>query len=175
MELIPDRAPVTAVLDTHIWLEWLLWESPRVAPLRLAHAAGALLLLHSAPTQEEWRRVLGYTQFMLTPERIDALVGAHRVLSHCVPELSAGAALALPKCRDLDDQKFLELCVAGGAELLLTRDKKLRKAGRGRVYKNLGLRVITLETWLAEQSNDTVTDTFPPRPHETKKPADAGF
>ena len=51
-----EHEPNIAVLDTHIWLEWLLWRSPRLEPLRVEHAAGRLQILCSTETLAEWRR-----------------------------------------------------------------------------------------------------------------------
>ena len=137
-----------AVLDTHIWLEWLLWRSPRLEPLRVKHAAGSLQILHSVETLAEWRRVLGYPQFAQTPEQIDALCLEFTELSQCRDLMPESERSKLPKCRDPDDQKFLELCVVGGANWLITRDKKLRKIGKHKVYKLLGLQVNTLESYV---------------------------
>jgi putative PIN family toxin of toxin-antitoxin system len=143
------KAILTVVLDTHICLEWFLWDSPRLTPLRLAHAAGFLTLLNSLETRQEWRRVLAYPQFALSLERIDKYCADYHALAILTPTLTAEQALSLPKCRDLDDQKFLELSMAANAQFLITRDKKLRKIGRHKFYKAAGLQVLTLEAFLA--------------------------
>jgi predicted nucleic acid-binding protein len=145
---VPDALHI-AVLDTHIWLEWLLWCSPRLEPLRVKHAAGLLTLFASSETAAEWRRVLGYAQFAQTPEQIDALCVAFAQLNQCGALMPEVERVKLPKCRDLDDQKFLELSVVSGAKWLLTRDKKLRKIGKHKYFKALGLRVLPLEEYLA--------------------------
>ena len=138
-----------AVLDTHIWLEWLLWRSPRLEPLRVQHAAGRLRILHSVETLAEWRRVLGYQQFCQTAEQIEALCLEFTELTQACELMPDAARNRLPKCRDPDDQKFLELCVVGAAAWLITRDKKLRKIGKHKVFKALGLQVNTLESYVA--------------------------
>ncbi len=137
-----------AVLDTHIWLEWLLWRSPRLEPLRVKHAAGSLQILHSVETLAEWRRVLGYPQFSQTHSQIDALCLEFTELSQCCDLMPESERCKLPKCRDPDDQKFLELGVVGGANWLITRDKKLRKIGKHKVFKAIGLQVNTLEAYV---------------------------
>ena len=136
-----------AVLDTHIWLEWLLWRSPRLEPLRVKHAAGHLQILHSTETLAEWRRVLGYPQFAQTADQIEALCLEFTELTQACELMADTARSHLPKCRDPDDQKFLELSVVGRAKWLITRDKKLRKIGKHKVFKALGLQVITLEAY----------------------------
>ena len=137
-----------AVLDTHIWLEWLLWRSPRLEPLRVKHAAGSLQILHNVETLAEWRRVLGYQQFAQTAEQIEALCLEFIELTQACELMPDAQRNRLPKCRDLDDQKFLELSVIGGANWLITRDKKLRKIGKNKFFKALGLQVNTLEAYV---------------------------
>jgi uncharacterized protein len=137
------------VLDTHIWLEWLLWQSPRIEPLRVAHAAGSLCLFRSDDTLDEWRRVLGYPQFALPAKRIDELCAQQCALTGPAPSLASDVAEKLPKCRDADDQKFLELSIASAAHYLISRDKKLRKIGRHKFYRAVPLHVITLEAFFA--------------------------
>jgi uncharacterized protein len=105
-------------------------------------------LLRSADTLEEWQRVLGYPQFALDAARIQTLVQQFSALTTLVAH---PAFPTLPLCRDPDDQKFLELAYAAGAQLLITRDKKLRKIGRHKFYRAAGLRVITLEAYLAPE------------------------
>ncbi len=146
---LAQNQPDIAVLDTHIWLEWLLWRSPKLEPLRVQHAAGLLQLIASSETADEWRRVLGYPQFAQDAEQIDALCSEFAQLNVCCDLMPDVERTKLPQCRDPDDQKFLELGLAGGAKWLLTRDKKLRKIGKHRYFKALGLRVLPLEEYLS--------------------------
>ncbi len=146
-----------AVLDTHIWLEWLLWRSPCLEPLRIKHAAGQLQILHSSETLAEWRRVLGYPQFAQTEAQIEALCLEFTELTQCCELMPDAERSRLPQCRDPDDQKFLELSVLGAATWLITRDKKLRKIGKHKSYKSLGLRVNTLEFYVAKLAPEVAT------------------
>ena len=146
-----------AVLDTHIWLEWLLWRSPRLEPLRVKHAAGQLDILHSSETLAEWRRVLGYPQFAQSADQIEALCLEFIGLTRCCALITEAERSRLPQCRDPDDQKFLELSVAGAATWLITRDKKLRKIGKHKLYKALGLQVNTLEFYVETHALQAAT------------------
>lgn len=146
-----------AVLDTHIWLEWLLWRSPRLEPLRIKHAAGQLDILHSSETLAEWRRVLGYPQFAQSEAQIEALCLEFTELTRCCALMTDAERSRLPQCRDPDDQKFLELGVVGAATWLITRDKKLRKIGKHKSYKSLGLQVNTLEFYVATLALEVAT------------------
>lgn len=152
MDELPDQQPtgLRLVLDTHIWLEWLLWRSPRIDPLRAGVAAGFLQLYYSSASLDEWQRVLGYPQFALADEQIQALVAELQSLAqNCEPEAELAS---LPQCRDPDDQKFLELAVQCQANFLISRDKKLIKIGRHKLYKQRGLQVLSLERFYGSET-----------------------
>lgn len=111
------------VLDTNVLVALLVFEDPQLAPLAAAWADGRLQVATNAATAAEFRRVLDYPQFAgrCDAERIHAL---YRARVDDAPDCGRADA-ALPRCRDADDQKFLELASACGAEALLTRDKAL--------------------------------------------------
>lgn len=125
------------VLDTNVVLDLFHWGNTDVAPIMAALEAGRIECWADATTLDELRRVLTYPQLKLTPEmqaeryaRYAALVkiaaltvdGENGAKSESVP---------LPRCRDRDDQKFLELAARVQADLLVSRDKMLLKL-RGR-------------------------------------------
>ena len=84
-----------------------------------------------APPFDELQRVLTYPEFALAPAARDALYMEYERLAHRV---ESGVAQPLPRCRDTDDQKFLELAARSGAELLVSKDKALlRLRGRTRL------------------------------------------
>lgn len=66
------------------------------------------------------------------------------------------AVAALPRCRDPDDQKFLELARDGAADFLVTKDKALLKLRR--ISRDPGgFRIVTpaaLTTWLLEVADE---------------------
>lgn len=49
------------------------------------------------------------------------------------------------RCRDKDDQKFLDLAYAVGAELLFTKDKLVRRAAKK--LARFGLRTLSPADW----------------------------
>jgi uncharacterized protein len=135
------------VLDTNVWLDWLVFEDPQIAPLRAVHASGKALVYIDAPCESELQRVLAYR---LRKDTLD--IGAQAAaLAACrqvaIPLISprpeaASAAPALPLCRDADDQKFLELARAARADFLLTKDRDLLELAR-RKYEPVGFRILT--------------------------------
>ena len=124
-----SAAVTLAVLDTNVWLDWLLFDDPGAAPLRAAQAAGALALVASPDTRAELGAVLARTAFGLDPAGVACRLAEHDRVT-IVHERPAPRACSW-RCTDPDDQKFLDLAVACNAELLLTKDRALlRLAGR---------------------------------------------
>lgn len=124
-----DRT-LRVVFDTNVLLSLFVFADSRFAPLRGEVAAGHWLALTSPPCLAEYRRVLTYPLFDLTEERQEAAYNAYLDLA-CVIDAMPQGAVALPKCRDKDDQKFLELARDGQADWLVTADKALLRLRRG--------------------------------------------
>ena len=120
--------PMRLVLDTQVWLDWLVFDDPSVAPLRAAREAGCAELLTDAACLAELERVLGYR---LGARKVDAAacLAACRRLASLVEE-SAPPGRELPQCRDPDDQKFLTLAARAGADVLVSRDRELLRLSR---------------------------------------------
>lgn len=137
-------------LDTNILLSLFVFADSRFAPLRGEIEAGRWQALSSAPCLAEFRRVLGYPQFALPAERQTAAYMAYLELVRLIDAVPQ-EAVALPRCRDRDDQKFLELARDGGAHWLVTADKDLLRLRRGRRLEHL-FRILTPDEALTELS-----------------------
>ena len=132
--LPPDGAPLRVVLDTNVAMSF--WHSGHPRMLRLLawmEGRGAALLTR-AQCLDELAHTLACADFARAPARRGALLVDHRArtVAFAEPDLAElAAALALPRCRDRDDQKFLALAWAADAHLLLIRDQRvLAVAGR---------------------------------------------
>ena len=113
------------VLDTNVWVDWLVFDDWSIAPLKAAQRARQVQIIANEPCLEELARVLAYPEFALTgAQRADCFEAAARVIvRHDAPKQSRHKAL--PRCSDPDDQKFIELAHAARAGWLVTRDKAL--------------------------------------------------
>jgi putative PIN family toxin of toxin-antitoxin system len=119
------------VLDTNVAVSALLFERGRLTWIRQAWTIGRIRPLVDRPCLDELLRVLAYPKFEMNEEAIRALLGSY--LPHVETVDVAGRARGLPRCRDVDDQKFLELAARGRAEVLVTGDAALLDlAGRVR-------------------------------------------
>ncbi len=140
------------VLDTNVWLDWLVFDDAALAPLAAAQAEGAVELCIDADCEAELARALGYP---FGRRSLDA--GAQAA---CLERCRALArrdwtpqhvALRLPDCRDPDDRKFLALALACGAQALVTRDRALLEIGR-RWKKSLPFAILTPRAWAARRA-----------------------
>jgi predicted nucleic acid-binding protein len=145
---------VRLVLDTNVWLDWLVFDDPSVAPIKAAVAADRAQIFIDAACEAELERALGYDlkKFSLAAKAQGAcLAECRRVarrIDSPVPEI---ARARLPACSDRDDQKFLEAALFAGAEFLVTKDKALLELapragnGAGKKRRALPFRIVTPE------------------------------
>lgn len=133
------------VLDTNVWLDWLVFDDPGLAPLKQAFHAGRLQIAIDPPCMEELRRVLGYPAFALDDAQQASLLA--EVRAGTIAIASTGIA-PLPTCSDPDDQKLLELARNARADWLISKDKALRRLPRSRLLA-AGFRVGTPQQWAA--------------------------
>ena len=112
------------VLDTNVVLDLFHWANTDAVPIMAALEAGQIECVADQRTLDELQRVLTYPQLKLTPEMIGERYARYSKLVRLHPE---GEAPPLPRCKDRDDQKFLELAARCGANLLVSKDKALLK------------------------------------------------
>lgn len=117
------------VLDTNVCLDLLVFGDPALDPLRTALQSGDVFAISDAPCRTEWQRVLTYPVL-----RLDEIARLARLADYddlmTMAEDALSPACVLPRCADPDDQKFLQLAAACGAEWLLTRDDALLRLAR---------------------------------------------
>lgn len=117
------------VLDTNIWLDWLVFDDPGIKPLRAAVAAGDAEIVINDDCDAELVRVLDYPlqKWTLDASRQAACIAEYRTV---VRKVATPCAINLPDCADPDDQKFLELAAGAGAHYLLSKDRALLALAR---------------------------------------------
>jgi putative PIN family toxin of toxin-antitoxin system len=135
------------VLDTNVWLDWLVFDDAGVAPLKAAVAAERAEIFIDDACVQELAAVLAYplqkkilaaaaqAGHLAECRRISRVMGAGRTID---PAFDC----ALPKGRDADDHKFLELARACGADFLVTKDLMLLELMRRKVRRT-PFRIVT--------------------------------
>ena len=124
------------VLDTNVVLDLYHWANTDAVPIMAALEAGQIECFADERTLDELQRVLTYPQLKMTPEM---MVERYQRYSNLVQLVPAGEAPHLPRCKDRDDQKFLELAARCAANILVSKDKALLKL-RGRT--TLGFQIM---------------------------------
>ena len=117
------------VLDTNVWLDWLVFGNSEITPLRAAVAEGRAQVLIDDACEEELARVLAYPlqHWTLDAAARETCLAQCRSIAH---RMAPACRTTLPRCADPDDQKFLELAAGAGADWLLTRDRALLDLAR---------------------------------------------
>ena len=133
------------VLDTHVWLDWLVFDDPGITRIRNAVGLKRAEIFIDAVCEAELARVLAYD---LHKRKLDAAAQAAciaqcRRLSHRIDAtLPEPQRAGLPRCRDPDDQKFLEAALVSRADFLITKDRALLHLARRRP-RSLPFRIVT--------------------------------
>ena len=153
-------AKLRIILDTNVWLDWLVFGDPAIAPISAAHAANRIEILIDAPCEAELARALAYDLGKRSPDaaaQASCLAECRRVVLRIESLLSEGESAQLlengraqlPVCRDADDQKFLEAALAAGADFLITRDRALLELAPRAGGQALPFRIVTPEEFSA--------------------------
>jgi putative PIN family toxin of toxin-antitoxin system len=112
------------VLDTNVCLDLFFFNDPRCGALAHALTQGQVQAVSRVDCHAEWLRVLTYPDLPITDAaRQQAMAAYDRYLAF--PALDDKRGIDLPRCRDPDDQMFLEVALAAGARALVTKDKEL--------------------------------------------------
>lgn len=135
------------VLDTNVLVSLYVFADSRFAPLRTRIESGEWLAVTNDACFGEFRRVLAYPMFALSEERQMEALAAYstRVEQFAAPQ--ANVIVSLPRCKDRDDQKFLELARDSNADWLVTADKALLRLARRDRLRGL-FRILTPEAAL---------------------------
>ena len=107
------------VLDTNVLVSGLLQPFGPSGQIVLLVASGELVLCHDARILAEYQEVLFREKFRFEPERVDALLEEIRMGG-----ISVAARPLTIRLPDPDDEPFLEIAVAGGAQMLVTGNVK---------------------------------------------------
>ena len=112
------------VLDTNVWLDWLVFRDPALKALRDAYAASKVKILIDEASEVELHRVLAYDlgKHSLDASRKEQVIDEVQRISS---KSTSSHSLTLPRCSDPDDQKFLELAAGARADALVTKDMAL--------------------------------------------------
>ena len=119
------------VLDTNIVLDAFVFKDPATGPLLDGLQSGALRWIATQPMREELERVLGYPKIVKKLAQYQITAAGVLAQFDALVHIETVAPKASVTCKDLDDQKFIDLAVSHQATLLskdqavLCMDKRL--------------------------------------------------
>ena len=119
---------IRAVLDTNVLVSALLF-SGEMGHIVSSWQARKFLPIFSYDTFDEFRRVLAYPKFSLTPREIDALLQDEVFPFFEVVDIEDDI---IGVCLDRADDKFLSCAVAATADFIVSGDKDLLVLGNFR-------------------------------------------
>ncbi|MFM2119709.1 MAG: hypothetical protein RL722_1177, partial [Pseudomonadota bacterium] len=133
------------VIDSNIVLDWLVFHDPRVAALAAALTKGMLIWLVCPRMVEELGHVWRRTALARWAPDSAVLAAALERHGHRVDDPPAAPPPPGWRCRDQDDQVFLDLARAHHAQALFSRDRALLKLARKAAA--IGLQITEPERW----------------------------
>jgi putative PIN family toxin of toxin-antitoxin system len=144
-DFVPPGTPVV-VLDTNVVLDCMLFQDTACTRLSSMLLAGQLHWHATAPMRSELASVLPRRQFQRWTPDCEYILSVFDRLTDLRPQppCAVGPSAKL-RCRDPDDQKFIDLAVTVGARWLLSKDRALLDLARpARVH---GVQVLTPAQW----------------------------
>jgi putative PIN family toxin of toxin-antitoxin system len=132
-----------AVLDTNVILDCFAFNGPMARPLADALRAGEMRAVTSPACLTELQRVLAYPKLKLDESRRTGTFDFYRALAECV---DLPAVSDVPRCRDRNDQIFLDLAAAARANFLFSRDARVLATG-SRMLKTFAVQVVEPRIW----------------------------
>jgi putative PIN family toxin of toxin-antitoxin system len=142
-------SPLRVVLDSNVWIDILVFDDPATRPILAALEARTLEALIDPRCLRELTHVLDYPQFVRLAVDAPAALATVARLTTLVEATLACDAPPLPKCKDRDDQKFLELAQASGAHWLVSKDRAVLKLAR-RVARDFNFRIAEPKPFVRE-------------------------
>lgn len=138
------------VLDTNALLDWLVFKDPAMTPVVQAISSGTLRWLACPAMQREWGFVWPRATFARwQPDA--AVTETAFALATIVEDPPRGPM----RCKDPDDQVFIDLALHCQARWLLSKDAALLKLARR--ARNSGVHILPPPAWSAayEAANQT--------------------
>lgn len=121
--MVQEITPLRVVLDTNTLISALLFGGDSWRRLRNSWQTGRIIPLVCRKTTLEFIRVLKYPKFTLTLEEREILMADFLPFTEVITVSEENSTM--PRCRDMDDQIFLELAQQGNASFLVSGDKDL--------------------------------------------------
>jgi uncharacterized protein len=146
-EPVKQPALLNLVLDTNVWLDWLLFIDPDAIRIQQALSAIPHRLIATEQTAGELFEVLKRPA-LARPEKTFAAMQSQYQQSVTMLDTAPPTQRSVLRCSDPDDQKFIDLALAHPSSVLLSKDKAVLKLGR-RLKQQPSTQICHPTKWLA--------------------------
>jgi putative PIN family toxin of toxin-antitoxin system len=134
------------VLDTNVVLDWLVFRDATCPGLATMLQTRQLRWHVTATMRSELASLLPRPRFQRWAPDCEHILNTFDRLAHVHSQPSCAIGLdARLRCRDPDDQKFIDLAVAIGARWLLSKDRALLALARP--ARTRGIEILTPAQW----------------------------
>jgi putative PIN family toxin of toxin-antitoxin system len=119
---------INLIIDTNVWLDWLLFNDDCVLLLKSLHSEHKVQLIATHQMRAELEEVLHRPAIgpkFIARSSFDSIEAILREFDRLVAVLPPPAVISdAPQCKDLDDQIFIDLAIAENA-YLISKDRAL--------------------------------------------------
>ena len=125
----------TVVLDTNILLDILVFDDQRAHPLRAALEAQLIDAVATQNTVDEFLDVIGRSQFGLSVEQQKLIALQWKGWARLIADQEV--IIAPWKCKDRDDQVFINLAYSLRPATLISKDKQVLKIAKRAIKESV--------------------------------------
>jgi predicted nucleic acid-binding protein len=127
------RHPV--VLDTNILLDILVFDDQRAHPLRAALESNRIDAVATQNTFDEFLDVIRRPQFDLDADQQKLIESQWKIWARMIPDQAL--SIAPWKCKDRDDQVFINLAYSLRPATLISKDKQVLKIAKRAIKESV--------------------------------------
>ena len=138
----------TVILDTNILLDILVFDDQRAHPLRVAFSNQELDALVTEDTLDELIDVISRPQFSLDKQKQAEILLQWQSWSRLVKQ--SDLQVAPWKCKDRDDQVFINLAFSFKPSTLISKDKLVLKLAKRAIKEEVTITSDHLQFLLSE-------------------------
>jgi uncharacterized protein len=147
------------VLDTNVVLDWLVFQDPGFRPLATRLESRLWAWHVTSAMRAELASVLSRAPLSHRQLGCEHTLSVLDELAVVATQAPVSATSGMPRCRDPDDQKFVDLACTLGARWLFSRDKALLDLAKP--ASAFGVEILSPQQWLRRHPQSALQAAAP--------------